>query len=100
MSEQRPGNRPENSENETWSAGYRAGWEARGPAGPPAHEGSWHGRGWHRGWFPLPFFPLVLALVVIALATDTWWVLLGIPILWLTTAPLRRRRWARGGWAC
>lgn len=44
--------------------------------------------------------PFVIVLVIVAFATDTWWVLLGIPLLWLVTAPMRRRRWARRHWAC
>lgn len=85
------------ADQRSWSEGYRAGWEA----GRMSRPEGWHGN-WHRGWFPLPFFPLVIVLVVIALATGTWWVLLGIPALWLLSFPRRRRRWAgsRRGWAC
>ncbi|MBO9523375.1 MAG: hypothetical protein J7518_17740 [Nocardioidaceae bacterium] len=86
------------NEQESWSAGYQAGWDARDQAGPPAWRGrGWHG-GWHRGWFPVPFLPLVIFLGVLAAVTHTWWVLLGIPVLWLLTAPLRRRRWASRGY--
>lgn len=45
-------------------------------------------------------FLLVLALVIIAIATNTPWLLLAVPALWLLTTPLRyRRRWAGRHWA-
>jgi hypothetical protein len=50
-------------------------------------------------------FALVLVLVIVAIATHTPWVLLGIPVLWLLAGRRRywrrnwRRNWAHQGWS-